>query len=76
MSNSIRVLVVDDSLFMRSAIKKMLTQHDDFEIVGMAKDGFEAVQMVTDLHPDVITMDYNMPRMDGASAVMEIMKML
>lgn len=70
----IRVLVVDDSLFMRAAIKKWLEADPRVEVVGVAKDGLEALDRVEELAPDVITMDFNMPRLDGAAAVREIMK--
>ncbi len=70
----IRVLVVDDSLFMRSAIQKTLTRLGGFAVVGQARDGIDAIDKVVELAPDVITMDYNMPRMNGAAAVREIMK--
>jgi two-component system chemotaxis response regulator CheB len=73
-SKKLRVLVTDDSLFMRAAIKKMLLADGRFEIVGEAKDGREAVDKVEALKPDVCTMDFNMPRLDGAAAVREIMK--
>ena len=77
MSGKIRVLVTDDSLFMRAAIKKLLTSDADarFEIVGEAKDGRDAVDKVQALKPDVCTMDFNMPNLDGAGAVREIMKL-
>jgi two-component system chemotaxis response regulator CheB len=74
MRSPIRVLIVDDSLFMRAAIEKALAQLGGFEIVGQARDGADAVDKVVALRPDVITMDYNMPRMNGAEAVREIMK--
>jgi two-component system chemotaxis response regulator CheB len=67
-------LVVDDSLFMRAAIKKILEGDPRLEVCGAAKDGAEAVDRVVDLKPDVVTMDFNMPRMDGASAVRAIMQ--
>lgn len=70
----IRVLIVDDSLFMRAAIERALAQLGGFEVVGQARDGVEAVDRVIALGPDVVTMDYNMPRMNGADAVREIMK--
>lgn len=71
--SKIRVLVVDDSLFMRGAIKKMLDSHGRFEVVGQASDGALAVQKAAELKPDVITMDFNMPIMNGAEAVRRIM---
>ncbi|MBI2895351.1 MAG: chemotaxis response regulator protein-glutamate methylesterase [Deltaproteobacteria bacterium] len=70
---SIRVLIVDDSLFMRSAIKKLLETDGRFEIVGQARDGEEGVRLAMELGPDVITMDFNMPKLDGAQATREIM---
>ncbi|MGZ3407931.1 MAG: response regulator, partial [Polyangia bacterium] len=75
MTKTIRVLVCDDSLFMRAAIKKLLTSDARFEVVGEAKDGRDAVDKVQALKPDVCTMDFNMPLLDGAGAVREIMKL-
>ena len=70
----IRVLVVDDSLFMRAAIKKIVENDPRFEVVGVGKDGGEGVALVQTLKPDVVTMDFNMPKMNGAEAVREIMR--
>jgi two-component system chemotaxis response regulator CheB len=70
----IRVLIVDDSLFMRAAIKKILTRAGGFDVIGMAKDGRDGVDQARVLTPDVITMDFNMPELNGAGAVREIMK--
>ena len=69
----VRVLVVDDSLFMRAAVAKLLTADGRFEVIGQAKDGADAVDQVVKLKPDVVTMDFNMPRMNGAEAVRAIM---
>ena len=69
----LRVLVVDDSLFMRAAVAKLLTTDGRFEVVGQAKDGADAVDRVVELKPDVVTMDFNMPKMNGAEAVRAIM---
>jgi two-component system chemotaxis response regulator CheB len=74
MTAKIRVLVTDDSLFMRAAIKKLLSADPRFDIVGEAKDGRDAVDKVQALRPDVCTMDFNMPNLDGAGAVREIMR--
>jgi two-component system, chemotaxis family, protein-glutamate methylesterase/glutaminase len=74
MSKRIKVLIVDDSLFMRAAIKKILDGDQRLEVIGTAKDGLEGVERVVSLKPDVVTMDFNMPKMDGAQAVREIMK--
>lgn len=69
----IRVLVVDDSSFMRVAIRGVLGRDPGIEVVGTALDGREAVEKAVALRPDIITMDVEMPRMDGISAVKEIM---
>lgn len=72
-SEPIRVLVVDDSLFMRGAVTKMLEQDGRFQVVGHASDGAMAIQKVSEHGPDVVTMDFNMPIMNGAEAVKRIM---
>jgi two-component system, chemotaxis family, protein-glutamate methylesterase/glutaminase len=69
----IRVLIVDDSLFMRAAIAKTLGA-GPFDVVGQAKDGHDALAQVLRLHPDVVTMDFNMPGMNGAETVRAIMQ--
>ncbi len=69
----LRVLVVDDSAFFRRRIQDILSHSDELELAGSAANGFEAVQAVTRLRPDVITMDVEMPVMDGITAVRRIM---
>ena len=69
----IRVLIVDDSAFMRRILREMLDGADDLQIVGQATNGQEAVEQTLLLRPDVITMDVEMPVMDGVSAVRRIM---
>jgi len=70
---TIKVLVVDDSFFMRKLLRELLEQEKDIEVVGDAKNGVEAVGEAIRLKPDVITMDYNMPKMTGAEAIVEIL---
>lgn len=72
----IRVLIVDDSAFMRHALRRALSEDQGFEVVGTATDGANAVRLAVSLRPDVITMDVEMPVMDGISAVREIMGVL
>jgi len=69
----INVLVVDDSAFMRKAISTMLDKDPDIKVVGMARDGQEGLEQVRKLNPDVVTMDIEMPRMDGLTALRHIM---
>lgn len=68
-----RLLIVDDSSVMRRTIEKNL-QNYDLEIIGQAANGVEAVQMVMDEKPDVVTLDITMPEMDGIACLEEIMK--
>src|SRR5205809_2002349 len=68
-----RVLVVDDSSFMRKVLEGIFNADEQLQVVGNAKDGREAVAMAESLKPDVITMDINMPHVDGLQATAEIM---
>ncbi len=66
---SIKVLIVDDSRFICNRIRDILQEDSDFQVVGMAEDGQQAIKLASELVPDVITMDIEMPVMDGISAV-------
>jgi two-component system, chemotaxis family, protein-glutamate methylesterase/glutaminase len=68
-----RVLIVDDSAFMRKVLETIFNADDQLQAVGQAKDGREAVALAESLKPDVITMDINMPHMDGLQATAQIM---
>lgn len=70
----LRVLVVDDSGFFRRRIRDMLNADPELEVVGEATTGREAIDMTMQLRPDVITMDIEMPELDGISAVRDIMR--
>jgi two-component system chemotaxis response regulator CheB len=72
-SKKIRVLVVDDSTFMRKVLENIYSSDEQLQVVGSAKDGREAVSMAESLKPDVISMDINMPHVDGLQATAEIM---
>ncbi len=69
----IRVLLVDDSAFMRFTIARYLSESPELLVVGSARDGQEALDMIPELAPDVITLDVQMPRLDGLSTLREIM---
>jgi len=71
---SIKVLVVDDSAFMRKAIENMLKKEPNIEVVGFARNGVEAIEMVQKLKPDIITLDIEMPQMDGLTALRKILE--
>jgi len=68
-----RILIVDDSSFMRMAIRSVLSKDPSFDIVGTAADGMEGVEKAIALKPDLITMDIEMPRMNGIAALKQIM---
>ncbi|HUR57660.1 MAG TPA: response regulator, partial [Opitutaceae bacterium] len=69
MSQIIRTLVVDDSAFVRKIVKEMLQRSPLIEVVGTARDGAEALEMVEELRPDVVTCDLLMPTLDGVGFV-------
>ena len=71
---TVSVLVVDDSGFFRKRLTEILTASGQIKVVGVATNGREGVELAEKLKPDVITMDYEMPVMDGITAVREIMK--
>lgn len=70
----VKVLIVDDSAFMRNALSNMLSSDPEIKIVGTARDGLEALEKVASLNPDIVTMDVEMPRMDGITALKHIME--
>jgi len=72
-SGVVRVLVIDDSAFVRKMLTQMLGRSPFVEVVGTARDGREALDLVEELQPDVITCDLNMPEMDGVRFVQEQM---
>ncbi len=74
MSARIRVLVVDDSALMRKLIPAVLARDSSIEVVGTAMDGAFALKKIEELHPDVVTLDLEMPRMDGMETLRLIMR--
>jgi two-component system, chemotaxis family, protein-glutamate methylesterase/glutaminase len=74
MTDIIRVLVVDDSAYVRKVVSQMLGRSPFIEVVGTSRDGAEALELVEELKPDVVTCDLNMPIMDGVSFVREQMR--
>ena len=70
----IRVMIVDDHSIVRVGLKQVLEQSGEFEVVGEAADGEEAVRVAADVSPDVVVMDVIMPRKDGVEACREIME--
>ncbi|SMH54372.1 protein-glutamate methylesterase/protein-glutamine glutaminase [Azospirillum agricola] len=73
MSRPIRVVIVDDSALMREMLRDLLNQEPGIEVVGVARDPFEAREVIKASNPDVLTLDVEMPRMDGLSFLEKIM---
>ena len=69
----LRVLVVDDSSFFQHRLKEIINEHPDLKVVGIASNGREAIEKADSLKPDIITMDFEMPVMDGITAVKHIL---
>ncbi|MDY7000678.1 MAG: chemotaxis response regulator protein-glutamate methylesterase [Thermodesulfobacteriota bacterium] len=69
----VKVVVVDDSAFMRKAIQTMLEKDPEIRVVGIAKNGEEGLEKIRELDPDVVTLDIEMPKMDGLTALRHIM---
>ncbi len=70
----IRVLIVDDSPFMRKALERMLVAAEDIQVVGTARDGLDALEKIPQIKPDIVTLDVEMPRMDGLACLKKIMQ--
>jgi len=70
--DKIKLLIVDDSFLIRKIIIEFLKDASNIDIIGEAIDGFEAVEKIKRLRPDVVTMDYNMPRLNGLEAIKKI----
>lgn len=74
MTKTIRLLLVDDQRLMRDGLRTLLELEDDFEVVGEAENGQEALNRYEDLLPDVILMDIRMPVMDGVKATQQLIE--
>lgn len=75
MSAKTRVLVVDDSALVRNLLKEIINHQPDMECIGTANDALAAREMIRDLNPDVITLDVEMPRMDGVDFLGRLMRL-
>jgi two-component system chemotaxis response regulator CheB len=70
----VKVLIVDDSVFMRTVIRDMLGKDATLEIVGTASDGLDALEKIQSLKPDLVTLDIEMPKMNGLEVLKELQK--
>ncbi len=73
--NKIRVLIIDDSLLIRKVLSEILSSSPDIEVVGTAEDPLIAREMIKELNPDVLTLDIEMPRMDGITFLRNLMRL-
>lgn len=76
MNNSIRILLVDDQALFREALRTLLTVQSEFEVVGEANNGEEAVRLAVKLNPSVVLMDLRMPVLDGVAATRRLHELL
>src|SRR6516164_7640865 len=76
MTKRIRVLVVDDSALMRKLIPQILASDDSIEVVGTAMDGSFGLRKIQDLNPQVVTLDLEMPGMNGIDMLKQVMRMV
>ena len=74
-SNRIRALVVDDSAFARKVMREVLAKNPAIDVVGIARDGLEALEKIAELKPDVVTLDLVMPNLDGIGVLRELRSM-
>lgn len=70
----IKVLIVDDSAFMRSALTRMLEEDPEIKVIGQARDGEDGLRKVEELNPDLVTLDLEMPKLDGIGMLERLMK--
>lgn len=73
--NKMKVLIVDDSHLIRDVLTEILQRHPGIQVVGSAKDPYEARQMIKDLNPDVLTLDVEMPKMNGVTFLKNLMRL-
>jgi two-component system response regulator NreC len=74
MSQKVRIVIAEDHTILRDGLRSLLSSSSDFEVVGEAEDGREAIRCVEKLKPDLILTDLSMPRMNGMEAIREIKK--
>ncbi|NLX65093.1 MAG: response regulator [Clostridiaceae bacterium] len=67
-------VITDDALFIRTLLRKIIEQYEEYEVVGEASNGREAIEVAKKCQPDILTLDITMPEMDGIQAVKEILK--
>jgi DNA-binding NarL/FixJ family response regulator len=74
MTQKKRIVIAEDHTIVRDGLRSLLTSEGEFEVVGEAEDGMEAIRCVKSTEPDLLLLDLNMPKMDGISAIKEVKK--
>jgi len=72
MNDPIRIMIVDDQVLFREGLRTLLSVQPEFEVVAEAGNGLDAIQLVSELHPELVLMDLRMPVMDGVSATLKL----
>lgn len=72
-SSPIRIVIVDDSAYLRLALRRGIERHPGIKVVGEARDGIEALEVIERTNPDVVTLDVEMPRLDGLATLQRLM---
>ena len=75
MQGRIEIVIAEDHTILREGLRMLLSSNHDFEVVGEAQDGLEAIRLVESLKPDLVLMDLSMPRINGLEAIQEIRKL-
>ncbi len=70
-----RIVIAEDQKILREGLRSLLASKPEFEVIGMAEDGLEAIRLVRDTTPDLVLLDLSMPRLDGLSAMRDIKKL-
>jgi DNA-binding NarL/FixJ family response regulator len=72
MKEKTKIVIAEDHTILREGLRSLLSAQNDFEVVGEARDGLEAIRCVGNLKPDLVLIDLSMPRMNGSAAIREI----
>ncbi|MGO9021283.1 MAG: response regulator transcription factor [Syntrophobacteraceae bacterium] len=75
MKGRIKIVIAEDHTILREGLRMLLSSNPDFEVVGEAQDGLEAIRLVKSFKPDLVLMDLSMPRINGLEAIQKLKKL-